>query len=178
MLDWRPVAREESNLTNFGLLIAYVLPGFTALQGFPWFRAGSTAWGTGLESNPNLSAFLSGTVEALAAGLTISAVRWLLIDTLHHRTGIDPPRWDFSRLEKSVAGFEYLVQSHYRYYKFYANMVVALLWAFATRDYAIGWRGLLDWPLITLFLFASRDSLTKYYQRAGRLLEGDDEKKD
>ena len=29
------MASEETSLTNFGLLIAYVLPGFTALEGFP-----------------------------------------------------------------------------------------------------------------------------------------------
>jgi hypothetical protein len=117
-----------------------------------------------------VTAFLSGTVEAVAVGLTVSAVRWLLIDALHHRTGIRPPAWDFARLEKNVGAFEYLVQVHYRYYKFYANMVVALAWAFVAGGYAQGWRGLVYWLLAGLFLVASRDALTKYYERAGQLL--------
>src|SRR5262249_53760002 len=80
------------------------------------------------------------------------------------------PAWDFARLEKNVGAFEYLVQVHYRYYKFYANMVVALAWAFAAGGYAQGWRGLVYWLLAGLFLIASRDALRKYYERAGQLL--------
>lgn len=166
------MASEETSLTNFGLVIAYVLPGFTALQGFPLFAQAPVVWGgPNGDPNPSLTSFLSGTVMALASGLTVSTVRWLLIDTVHHRTGLRPPPWDFARLDKNVAAFEYLVLVHYRYYKFYANMVVALLWAYATRDYALGWKGLYDWPLVILFFFASRDSLRKCYERTGRLLE-------
>lgn len=166
----RGVASEESSLNNFGLVIAYVLPGFTALQGFPLLVPNSTAWGTGGDPNPPLTAFLSGTVMALAAGLTVSAVRWLVIDRLHRWTGLRMPARDFALLEKNVAAFEFLVLVHYRYYKFYANMVVALLWAYATRDHRLGWHGALDLPLIALFFFASRDSLRKYFQRTGELL--------
>jgi hypothetical protein len=164
------VATEDSSLTNFGLVIAYVLPGFTALNGFPLLSSSAAAWGTGGDSNPPLTAFLSGTVMALAAGLTVSTVRWLVIDQLHHRTGLKPPARDFAKLEARVAAFEYLVLVHYRYYKFYANMVVALLWAYAARDYVQGWRGAVCLPLVLLFFVASRDSLRKYYQRTGDLL--------
>jgi hypothetical protein len=109
-------------------------------------------------------------MAAIAAGLTVSTVRWLLIDHLHHRTGLRPPRWDFALLEKNVAAFELLLQSHYRYYKFYANMVVALVCAYVSRGDSSGWRGLVYWLLAALFLVASRDALRKYYERAGRLL--------
>jgi hypothetical protein len=165
------VASQEGSLSNFGLLIAYVLPGFTAFQGLPLLSHASTSWGTGaLDQSPSVASFLSGTIEALAMGLIVSTVRWLLIDALHHRTGIHPPAWDFARLEKNVGAFEYLVQVHYRYYKFYANMVVALAWAFAAGGYAQGWRGLVYGLLAGLFLIASRDALRKYYERAGQLL--------
>ncbi len=173
------MAADESSLNNFGVLISYVLPGFTALQGFPlsaYQGWGATAWGMApwasptSDPNPTLSYFLSGTVMAFAAGLTLSTVRWLLIDSLHHRTGIKRPNRDFGRLEKNVAAYEFLGLIHYRYYKFYANMVVALLWAYATREYALGWKGLANFPLIVLFFFASRDSLRKYYDRTGSLL--------
>lgn len=170
MLASRLVATEESTLTNFGLLIAYVLPGFTALEGFPLITPTRTAWGTTGDPNPTLTSFLSGTVMALAAGLTVSTVRWLVVDAIHHRTGLRRPVRDFARLEKSVSAYEFLGLIHYRYYKFYANMVVALVWVYATRDYALGWRGLLYLPLVVLFFFASRDSLGKYYERTGSLL--------
>lgn len=164
------MASDENSLTNFGLVIAYVLPGFTALQGFPLVSPAAAGWGTGGDPNPPLTAFLSGTVMALAAGLTVSAVRWFVIDRLHQWTGLRSPARDFTRLERNVAAFEFLVLVHYRYYKFYANMVVALVWAYATRDYALGWRGAFDLPLAVLFFFASRDTLRKYYQRTGELL--------
>jgi hypothetical protein len=166
------VGSQENTINNFGLLIAYVLPGFTAIQGLPFLAGDSTAWGSvdGV-ARATLPGFLSGTVAALAAGLTVSTLRWLVIDTLHHRTGIHPPRWDFSLLEKNITAFELLVQSHYRYYKFYSNMVVALIFSYAWKGYLLGWRGLIYWCLATLFFLASRDALKKYYERAGRLLE-------
>ena len=164
------MATEDTSLTNFGLVIAYVLPGFTALYGFPLVSPAAAAWGTGGDPNPPLTAFLSGTVMALAAGLTVSTVRWLVVDRLHRLTGLNPPARDFAKLEARVAAFEYLVLVHYRYYKFYANMVVALVWAYAARDHALGWRGAAGLPLALLFLVASRDSLRKYYQRTGELL--------
>lgn len=170
MLASESVATEETSLTNFGLVIAYVLPGFTALEGFPLVTLNRPGWGTTGDPNPTLTAFLSGTVMALAAGLTVSAVRWLVIDTIHRWTGLRRPARDFMRLERSVAAAEYLDLVHYRYYKFYANMVVALVYAYATRDYALGPRGLLDWPLVVLFFVASRDTLAKFYQRSGMLL--------
>lgn len=171
MVAVRLVASEESSLNNFGLVIAYVLPGFTALQGFPLLAPAGTAWGTGGDPNPPLTAFLSGTVMALAAGLTVSAVRWLVIDRIHLWTGLRLPVRDFARLEQNVAALEYLDLVHYRYYKFYANMVVALVWVYATRDYALGWQGLAYYvPLVTLFFLASRDALTKFYERSGELL--------
>lgn len=165
------MASEETSLNDFGLFIAYVLPGFTALDGFPLMLNGRGTWGTsGTDPNQSLTILLSGTIMALAAGLTVSTVRWLLIDTLHHHTGLRPPHWDFGRLEKNVDAFEYLVLVHYRYYKFYANMVVALVWVYATRAH-VGWPGGVYLGLALLFLLASRDALRKYYERAGRLLQ-------
>lgn len=164
------MASHDNAAVHFGLLIAYVLPGFTALQGVPLLSTPPAGWG--VEGSPTLTGFLSGTLEAIAAGLTISTIRWLVIDALHHHTGVDPPAWDFARLAATTQAFELLVQVHYRYYKFYANMVVALIVAYATRDCCLGWKSALDLLLITLFFVASRDALKKYYLRAGQLLRG------
>jgi hypothetical protein len=112
---------QEGSITNFGLFIAYVLPGFTALQGLPFFLSSPAAWGNlSRDVNPTATTFLSGTVEAALAALTVSTVLWLVVDTLHHRTGLCPPRWDFALLTKNVAVFEFLVHIHYKYYKFYS----------------------------------------------------------
>jgi hypothetical protein len=162
---------QHGSVPSFGILIAYVLPGFTALRGLPFEGLGQAAWGTPVTGvEPTMSAFLSETTQAIAAGMIVSAGRWLTIDWVHHHTGIAPPRWDFARHERNAAAFEFLIDIHYRYYKFYANMVVALLWAYAAGGYALGWRGSIYGALAVLFFLASRDTLRKYYRRSGRLL--------
>jgi hypothetical protein len=164
------MATEENSLNSFGIVIAYVLPGYVARFGFPLFSQSPT-WGMPcVDANSNLTSFLSGTVEALAVGFTVSAVRWLVIDTLHHKTGLRRPVRDFAELKENVAAYEFLGLIHYRYYKATANMVVALIWAYATREYVLGWYGLRTLPLIVLFFLASRDTLRKYYERTGSLL--------
>jgi hypothetical protein len=164
-------AKEEPG-SNFGLLIGYVLPGFTALQGLPFLSGSAAAWGATAGGAPTVPGLLSGTAEAIAAGLTVSTVRWLLIDTLHHRTGLRPPAWDFAQLAEEPAAFRLLIEIHYRYYKFYSNMVVALVWAYLAGGYALGWKGEWYWILAGLFFLGSRDALGKYYARAGQLLGG------
>lgn len=164
---------QEISDTTFGLFIAYLLPGLTALYGLP-FGALGPQWQS-LASDPNLALpqLALILVSALAVGLTVSTVRWLAIDTLHHRTGIRSKNWDFAHLERNVAAFEFLIQIHYRYYKLYSNMVVALVWSFAAGGYALGWKSLAYPALAALFFLGSRDSLRKYYDRAGRLLAPD-----
>lgn len=106
----------------------------------------------------------------------MSTLRWLVIDTIHHRTGIRPPDWDFARLHNRTEAFGLLLDGHYRYFQFYANMVVALAWVLLARHVASAtWWAVdrLDVALlggIALFFAGSRDTLRKYYARAGELL--------
>ena len=69
------------------------------------------------------------------------------------------------------------VEMHYRYYQFFANMLIAILFAYAAwRSTPAGWSG--PWGKADAALFAvcvvlflgSRDALRKYYRRAGDLL--------
>jgi hypothetical protein len=156
---------------NFGLLIVYIIPGFTALQGLP---SPSTALSAkafiGSGGEASLAGFLYVTVEAITAGLIVSAVRWLIVDTLHHRTGVRRPLLDFSALDRNVAALELLAQSHYWFFQFYANMVVALVWAYCTVSEVREARGWVYGLLAALFFLASRDALKKYYERTGAVL--------
>lgn len=161
---------QEISDTTFGIFIAYLLPGLTALYGIPFGMNGQAWWALATGSDLNLPQLALLVITALVVGLTVSTVRWLVIDTVHHRTGVRPAVWDFARLGENVTAFEFLIQIHYRYYKFYANMVVALAWAYATGGYAHGWRGLVYLALVVLFFLGSRDSLHRYYDRVGRLL--------
>jgi hypothetical protein len=161
---------DEISDTTFGLFIAYLLPGLTAIYGIPVGIAAQRWQAISTDSTLGLPQIILILITALAVGLTVSTVRWLVIDTVHHRTGIRCSRWDFANLQRNVAAFEFLIQIHYRYYKFYSNMVVALAWAYIAGGYAQGWASLVYWLLGALFFMGSRDSLRKYYERAGRLL--------
>jgi hypothetical protein len=116
---------------QFGLVIAYVLPGFVALAGiaplFPavarWLRpVGQGDLGLG----PPLYAVLAAT----AIGLGLSCFRWISLDHVHHWTGVRRPAWDDSQLDRVLGGFDYLVQSHFRYYEFCGNTLLATLWSY------------------------------------------------
>jgi hypothetical protein len=117
------------------------------------------------------------TLASVVAGLTVSTVRWLVVDTLHHRTGLPPPPRDFSRLGGNEAAFGLIVEDHYRYYQFYSNMLVALFFTLILRHAAAGgqWSRFDGIDAIVFatggtFFAGSRDTLRKYYERTGQLL--------
>ncbi len=161
---------------NFGPLIAYLLPGATALLGLSWFSPTLQAWfAIGPENAPTIGGFLYLTAAALTAGMTVSAIRWLVIDTLHNRTGIPAPALDFGKLGPNVEGFAILIDIHYRHYLFHANMAVATAFAYVSyrleSDVAtIGWLDAAVVLIETVFFVTSRDNLRKYYDRSQQLL--------
>src|SRR5688572_26532062 len=104
-----------SSSRQFGLMIAYVLPGFIGLAGLApivplfaeWLRPlGQADLGIG----PPLYAVLA----AMAIGSILSCFRWILLDRLHQRTGLRRPDWNDRQLDQVLGGFDYLVQSHFR----------------------------------------------------------------
>src|SRR5947209_7139215 len=91
---------------NFGPLIAYLVPGATVLLGASPFSPTLRAWlATGPADAPTIGGFLYLTVAALAAGMTVSAVRWAVVDTLHRWTGLPAPPLDFAKLGRNVEAF-------------------------------------------------------------------------
>jgi hypothetical protein len=161
---------------NFGLLIAYVLPGFVTLWGLQPFSSTLQTW---FAASPTLPAGIQSVVfvgtVSIAAGMTIGAIRWLLIDTLHHCTGLKRPIWDDAKLETKLNAFDMLVEAHYRYYQFYAHMAVVIPILFIAWQISyptsIPWSGAIVATLAeVLFFAASRDALQKYYARGSRLL--------
>ena len=103
--------------------------------------------------------------------------RWAIIDTIHHRTGVRMPHWDFSLLQERLGGYELMVELHYRYHQFFANMLIALVFTYvayhsAPSGYAAHFGTMdLGFLVVCVVLFlGSRDALRKYYHRAGELL--------
>jgi len=173
----------ELNSGNFGIVISYLLPGFVTLSGLSFFSNTVAGWLSPQGPRPaTVGGFLYATLASLACGMTVSAIRWAVADTIHHITGIRKPRFDFSKLKDSTAAFVVLIEVHYHYYLCYANTALAL--AFTCVAYVIskGWGS--AWvlaailPLEVVFWLASRDALRKYYRRAGELLEADKEQEE
>ncbi len=167
---------EETLHRSFGYIVAYILPGLVAL----W--AASLIWNqipisTYLDSRAELSAsaWLFVIFGSLGIGLIVSSVRWLLIDAIHHRTGIVSPKIDFARLQDRQDAFLTAVEHNYRYYQFYANLFVSLVFAlFASLAQVSGlWSAKTYGAVIALsalLFIASRDCLRRYYARLGQVL--------
>jgi uncharacterized membrane protein YgcG len=168
----------ELKRDNFGLLIAYLLPGSVALWGASYHVVVVRDWlTTAPAEGPSIGGFLHATLASTALGLVISAVRWALIDRLLARAGVRQPAWDFELFAERLAAYEWLVANHYRYYQFYANMLVALACAYVARLAAIGDFGRREGPVAAGFLLVevvlllgARDALRKYYARTRALL--------
>jgi len=162
--------------TNFGLLIAYVIPGFVTLLGVSTFSPTVASWISSGGELPTVGGFLYVTIASVGAGLTVSTVRWLVIDWIHHRTGTHQPDWDFGRLPERVQAFDVLIEIHYRYYQWYGNMIVAVLSLGIMRTVVSGWSlsgSLMIAAVVALFTAASRDTLRKYYRRVDGVLAAD-----
>jgi hypothetical protein len=171
---------KEVTQKNFGWVIAYVVPGLVTLWGVSFFSATVKVWLTSANgASPSVAGFLYVTLASLAAGLTVGAVRSIVIDPLHHWTGIPKPELDFSDFQAKFWAFNQIVEGHYRYYQFYAHMAIAVLFVFAAMiasgmspegDRERVWIsvgvGLLELVLVA----SSREAVRTYYARASDLL--------
>jgi hypothetical protein len=166
----------EAFSRQFGLMIAYLLPGFIGLMGLAPFVPSVSEWlqGVGwgeLGLGPPIYAILA----ALTLGMLFSCVRWLLIDHIHHWTGIRPPALKLASLEVRLGAFHYIVENKYRYYQFHSNALIALLWAYLPNRLLqkfplLGFGTDLGVLILCAVLFAgSRDGLAKYYADIGQL---------
>jgi hypothetical protein len=169
---------KEVNGENFELVIAYLLPGFVALWGVSYFSATVRSWIAAVPGEAAaVGGFLYVTIGSLAAGLVVNTIRWAVVDSVHHRTGIAQPNWDFAALQKSATAFELLIAHHYRHYQFHANSFVAVALAFGA--YWLASASERDGLLLHLALFVaietvlwlgSRDTLRKSYARGSAML--------
>lgn len=171
----RPSNMPDITRNNFGLVIAYVIPGFVALWGAGSVSPIVRSW---LQPMPNLPASLESvffvTLASVAAGMTASAIRFATIDQIHHWTGLRRPVWDDRRLQRNLQAFDAVVEDHYRFYQFHANSAVSLAFVFLTWWFTttlhpvfltLGFIG-----IEAILLATSRDNLAKYYVRASQVL--------
>ncbi|MCA9212168.1 MAG: hypothetical protein KDB27_03810 [Planctomycetales bacterium] len=165
---------EQPSKQTFGLLVAYLIPGALALWGASFFFE-PVHWLLSLDKQPTVGGFLYVTLASVGVGMTVSSVRWLVVDRLHSVTGLRNPDWDFSLLTSNVGAYLLLVEFHYRYYQFYANMFIAVAFthvAWRFSDYSAGTGLIVDFAVVGIecvYFVSSRDSLDKYYERVSEL---------
>lgn len=169
--------REGGRLTpvtdrSFGLLIAYVLPGFAAISvwgGKPSVIGLCQSASTG--ASPTVGGFLYVTVASVAVGVLLSTVRWAAIDRIHHLTGLKPPRWSPGTGDVSLEAYQLVVDQHYRYYQFYGSSLLLAAGCLlappanalgASLESATGRLTLV--ALAALCFAASRDTLERCYR--------------
>ncbi|MAW61973.1 MAG: hypothetical protein CMJ94_14245 [Planctomycetes bacterium] len=162
---------------GFGLLIAYLIPGFAVL----WFLQDHSvtvrAWleqeGCSMGAAPAVGGFLYSTIASMGIGVVLSGARWMVVDQLHARTGLARPTWDDSLLERRLEGYVQLVEEHYRYYQAYANGLVALCVVLVLiGPAALSGQGLVVGAGLGVVLFcSSRDALRKCYSRVSQLMQ-------
>jgi hypothetical protein len=126
------MAIKDVTSTSFGLVIAYLLPGFVALFSLSfWFDSAQRAFHTFLTSQSNVGLFLFLLLGGLALGLAVNAVRLALYELLLGRIkrlyGERPTREQLARLSEAdnFAAFRAAIDELYRYHQFYGGTTLA-----------------------------------------------------
>jgi hypothetical protein len=167
---------QNVNNDNFGTLISYLVPGATALLGLSiYVEPVRRLLIMPAQESPTIGGFLYVTASAIAVGMTVGALRWALIDQLHHYTGIRFPVLNFRKLSERVAAMNLLIEIHYRYYLYYANQLVATSFSYGCFRFKnpssnLVWLDVAFCFLAVIFFMASRDTLRKYYSRLTQTL--------
>lgn len=174
---------KDLNEDSFGLLIAFLLPGFILLWGLSFTSPVVANWLTtySAEHAVAVGGFLYSTLASLALGLLISAVRWLIVDQVLQWLGIHGKGLNYGKLnDKDVlAAYQAIVANHYRYYQYYSNSLIAVGGAFAVYVYdqialkheAVRWYVYAIFVLLLIVLFsASYDTLKNMYAKMKPLL--------
>lgn len=161
---------------GFGLIIAYVLPGYVALIGMSPFSELVRSWlMAALSADTGVAGFLHLTTASLCLGMLGGCFRWIVVDTVNSWTGLRRPVWDDQRLTERLSAFNLIVEHHYRYYQFYGSTLLILPVVYWTNRQAqhslLGpWTDVLLLITEAVLFAAARDALRTYFRRALILL--------
>ena len=160
----------DSLVKNFGLIIAFGLPGFLVLVGLPPQVTSSMASLLKQPGQPSLEGFLFLLPASIGCGLILSAIRWMLVDSLLHWTGVQKPNLNYHSIPSKLEAFNLFVEHNYRFYQFYSNCLVAILLLLAVHWRIDGRPSteclILLGSLCMVLAAASRDCLSRFYLRA------------
>jgi hypothetical protein len=119
---------KDITTTSFGLIIAYLLPGFVGLYSLTfWFNSIKEVARTFYAAQSDLGLALVLLGAALVIGLQINALRFLLFERLLCRTlRIDPA--NFSRLMEAprLTAFTTVIEENFRYHQFFGGITLLI----------------------------------------------------
>jgi hypothetical protein len=165
-----PVSHE-----NLGVTIAYILPGFLALWGLGCLSPTIDSWlNSSSGAAPSVGGFLYVALASLALGIFANILRRLLIDPIHHRTGIAKKQWKYILLQDRIDAIQFIVLHQFRYYQFAGNSILALAFTATVFELCLPnwtWQHNAACGVVEVALyFGSRDNLRLYYRRLEEVL--------
>jgi hypothetical protein len=168
--------------TSFGLLIAFLLPGLAALYAFSlWPGPIQSLFQVFLTAESNVGLFLLVILAAIALGIQVTAIRWVLFELLfcrRHRLSKEA----FSNLGDpgKLAAFRAATDEHYRYHQFWGGLTIVLpilylglrspssnsAWAKSC------WTAVVFMVLEVITFAAAIEAYSRYASRANKILQG------
>jgi hypothetical protein len=167
---------------DFGILIAFILPGSVAVYGLRYVSPRISALWSMLESGQVvIGPLILLALATLAVGLIVSSLRVVLLEPIFHVTGVRQENIDYQKPANADQRefFKEMIKNVYRYEQFYGNTLLALLFCSFLR-YFVGRVSICQTrmdqmvsvaiigSLITLFV-AGRKSLRDVYRSISEL---------
>jgi hypothetical protein len=165
---------------NFGLIIAFWLPGFLCLWGLFYVSSVQDSWLqiANASENAKIGSFLYATVASLALGLLLNGIRWATVDQFLRLPFCRVPPFNeaiFHGNEKQLAAFSLIIEGHYRYYQFCAGALVAIVavgvYAAVTGQPVPRETWATAAVVIGILFFAARDAMAKYCRRTQKIID-------
>jgi hypothetical protein len=170
---------------DFGIIIAFVAPGFVALQAASYYVPTIAQWMTAAsEKEQSIGVFMFVLLASLSMGLVVSGVRALVVDKLLRcrllrKYAVLPLALDWSKVdEKKLPILITIRDAHYRHYQFYSNTLIALVSWMASHGFAgsLGapWHAP-EWALMAVaavaLLLSARQSFRLYVDGVNQLID-------
>ena len=125
---------------EFGLVIAFFLPGSVSLYALGYLSPPvAQIFQAALSEGGALGASFLILIGSLVVGIVTSSFRALTLDWLHKKTGAGMGTPNYRKLltEEGLSVFNEIVNNTYRYYQFYGNTFISLIFLLIVR-YTVG----------------------------------------